>query len=128
MEHNSSLHIYALHFFHLSSSAFTDPPIVTRKLVTSQSINHLKHCSLSLEKTLFHNIYNKNFKFYFVISLRHYGVTREARGASLISARVEYKERQADYEKYRKVFVTAHVILRTAAMFLVRVLNRGRKY
>ena len=28
-----------------------------------------------------------------------------------------YKERQVD-EKYRKVFVTAHVVLRTAAMFL----------
>ena len=29
----------------------------------------------------------------------------------------DYKERPVD-EKYRKVFVTAHVVLRTAAMFL----------
>ena len=28
-------------------------------------------------------------------------------------------------EKYREVFVTVHVILRTAAMFLASALNRG---
>ena len=36
----------------------------------------------------------------------------------------DYKERQVDRKK-RKVFVTAHVILRTAAMFLASALNRG---
>ena len=36
----------------------------------------------------------------------------------------DYKERQVDRKK-RKVFVTAHVMLRTAAMFLESALNRG---
>ena len=36
----------------------------------------------------------------------------------------DYKERQVDMKK-RKVFVTAHVILRTAAMFLASALYRG---
>ena len=36
----------------------------------------------------------------------------------------EYKERQVD-EKYRKVFVTPHVVMRTAAMFLASAINRG---
>ena len=36
----------------------------------------------------------------------------------------DYKERQVDRKK-RKVFVTAHVVLRTAAMFLASALNRG---
>ena len=36
----------------------------------------------------------------------------------------DYKERQVDRKK-RKVFVTAHVILRTTAMFLASALNRG---
>ena len=35
----------------------------------------------------------------------------------------DYKEKQVD-EKYRKVFVTAHVVLRTAAMFPASALNR----
>ena len=38
----------------------------------------------------------------------------------------DYKERQVD-RKNRKVFVTAHVILRTAAMFLASALNRGSR-
>ena len=36
----------------------------------------------------------------------------------------DYKERQVDWKK-RKVFVTAHVVLRTAAMFLASALTRG---
>ena len=36
----------------------------------------------------------------------------------------DYKERQVDRKK-RKVFVTAHVVLRTAAIFLASALNRG---
>ena len=36
----------------------------------------------------------------------------------------DYEERQVDKKK-RKVFVTAHVIQRTAAMFLASALNRG---
>ena len=36
----------------------------------------------------------------------------------------DYKERQVDRKK-RKVFVTAHVILRTAAILLASALNRG---
>ena len=36
----------------------------------------------------------------------------------------EYKERQVD-EKYHKVFVTPHVVKRTAAMFLASAINRG---
>ena len=35
-----------------------------------------------------------------------------------------YKERQVD-EQYRKVFVTAHVVLRKAAMFLASAPNKG---
>ena len=35
----------------------------------------------------------------------------------------DYKEKQVD-EKYRKVFVTAHVVVRTAVMFLDSALNR----
>ena len=46
-------------------------------------------------------------------------------GQHLVSAKSRnYKERQVD-EKYRKVFPTAHVVLRTAAMFLANALNRG---
>ena len=36
----------------------------------------------------------------------------------------DYKEKQVD-EKYRKGIVTAHVVLRTATMFLDSALNRG---
>ena len=36
----------------------------------------------------------------------------------------DYKERQVDRKK-RKVFVTAHLILRTVAMFSASALNRG---
>ena len=35
----------------------------------------------------------------------------------------DYKEKQVD-EKYRKVFVTAHVVVRTAVIFLDSALNR----
>ena len=42
-----------------------------------------------------------------------------------VSKSRNYKERQVDRKK-RKVFVTAHVVLRTAAMFLASALNRGR--
>ena len=38
--------------------------------------------------------------------------------------RIETTKREVDRKK-RKMFVTAHVILRTAAMFLARALNRG---
>ena len=41
-----------------------------------------------------------------------------------ISRSKDYKDRQVDRKK-RKVFVTAHVILRTAAVFLASALNRG---
>ena len=36
----------------------------------------------------------------------------------------DYKKREID-RKYRNVFVAAHVLLRTAAMFIASVLNRG---
>ena len=36
----------------------------------------------------------------------------------------DYKERQLDRKKH-KVFVSAHVVLRTAAMFLASALHRG---
>ena len=38
--------------------------------------------------------------------------------------RKDYKDRQVD-EKYRKVFVFAHVVLRTAAIFVASAPNRG---
>ena len=44
--------------------------------------------------------------------------------STILSKSGDYKERQVDRKK-RKVFVTAHVILRTAAMFLASALNRG---
>ena len=43
--------------------------------------------------------------------------------ASLTKSR-DYKERQVDRKK-RKVFVTAHVVLRTTVMFLASALNKG---
>ena len=47
-------------------------------------------------------------------------------GQHLVSAKSRnYKERQVN-EKYRKVFLAAHVVLRSASMFLANALNRGR--
>ena len=53
------------------------------------------------------------------------GLQERAQGKYRMRAKSrDYKERQVDGKK-RKVFVTAHVALRTAVMFLASALSRG---
>ena len=49
---------------------------------------------------------------------------RKLGSSSALGESRDYKERHV-YRKKRKVFVSGHVLLRTAAMFLASALNRG---